>query len=176
MSNLLKVVLGVIVVGVVVFIATSYKPESEIRVGLVSNINTPGAFVQDVVLFATSTDRATSTSVNIQNAERLTCYFGTNVDQGGQIIYSAQVSLYEEAAQTSEIHSTSTPLFIPSPTANGFFVVETIVASSTGTSTASIDLDKNIYPFFRIIADNQGTADVVDHNIATSTVECISSY
>src|SRR3990167_5695217 len=155
MSNLLKVVLGVIVVGAVVFVAGAslFKSDKELSLGLVSSINTPGTFVQDFVLTASSTDRATSSQIYVENADRLTCFLGTDVAQGGQVIYSAQVSSQAESAQTTDFHSTSTPLMVPSYGASGvtqMVTAESITASSTGTTTVSIDLERNIYPFFRI--------------------------
>lgn len=181
MSDLLRVVLiSVLVSGVVAlgFALLGQKPDEQPElVGVISSINTPGTFVQDIVLTATSTDRATSTSVGIQNANRLTCFFGSDVDQGGQITYSVQVSSQVEAAQTTNYHSTSTPIQLPSYGATGvpqFVTAASVTASSTGTSTASVDLSNNIYPFFRVIADLEQPAPVEE--IATSTVECITSY
>lgn len=160
--QILLIALGIIaLVGVgAYFLGQQNEPQEQLTVGR-GDILSPGA-LRTGYLVATSTDFATSSPLQIEGARRLTLFFGSDLTND-RVIYSAQVSNDREAAQTSNAISTSTPFIVvggEGPT-DSYVVLQNIVASTTGTSTAAIDLSKINYGWIRFILnkENQVASD-----------------
>ena len=155
MSNLLKVLLGVAVVGS--FLGYLFLGETKESVvsgtGGQYDISTPGSFDTGYLINSTSTLIATSSSLALKNATRLTLFWGHGVETNGQLTLTAQVSPLGEDQTQNSGNATATLFVTPSISANGFAVQESLVASTSGagTSTASIDLRNHVYPFIRFI-------------------------
>ena len=176
MNSYLKVLVGIVIVVAGVVLLKTFDFGDTTNVGVESTI-TSGVYQQDYMLVSTSTATARSDSFEVRGAKRVTFFIGEQFHGGPDTNstsneYTFEVGDQQEPGQGTALYSTSTLLSKDFLTLAGNVVFSTSTpfnSTSGGTTTVSLDLDKNSFGFVRVV--RVGTADV-----STSTVSIIRSY
>ncbi len=176
---------GIVILGVGLLIGFSFqKSEKEITVGAEKLVEilpkgrvTPNTWNTVYMLQSTSTATARSNSIFIAGAKSVTLFVGVEFASGDldTIVaneFTIEVGNKREPGQGVALYSTTTTFstdFLTSATTLSFSTSTPFGSINGGTTTASVDLDKNTYPFLRIV--RTATADT-----STSTVVAVIEF